>query len=182
MGGQRCRALSEERTVARLLHLRPSVRQLPSLLIRSLLLRWGALGFEVSSEPPDGRTKKKLPRYFLFSFRSLMYVRSNSVVSTLILRATYVCGCVHNVGLPPLQIGHACLSKMGREGERNREIVVRVEQRIGWGGNMEGKSGAEGDRGRGRGPARRVLPGSSLSELYRLLCSCRGARRERNAR
>ena len=43
---------------------------------------------------------------------------------------------------------------------------------------MEGKSGAEGGREGGRGPAA-VLPGS-LSELYRLLCSCRGARtRER---
>ena len=115
--------LKNEQLLASFISVRPSVRP-PTAFppypqpVASVGRTWVR-----SFERTTRRTKKKLPRYFPFSFRSLMYVRSNSVVSTvstLILRARTlrVCGCVHNVGLPPLQIGHACLSKMGREGER----------------------------------------------------------------
>ena len=91
MGGQRCRALSEERTVARLLHLRPSasvrVRPcancLPSL---SAACCFGGAHLGSKFRANHQTDEEEIASLFSFFFRSLMYVRSNSVVPTLILR------------------------------------------------------------------------------------------------
>ena len=98
--------------------------------VRSLLL-WGSK-FRAMRQTAEERRRNC---HALFS--SPLAPSCVSVASPIYTHParSFVCGCVHNVGLPSLQIGHACRKWGEKEGG---EIVVR-----GWGGNTEGKSGLE---------------------------------------